>query len=187
MTQAQTSFLDLNPNKYGEKDDVEYEFEMPKGLSEEVVRKISALKKEPAWMLAFRLKALAHFFERQMPKWGADLKNIDFDNITYYLKAKGGNSTKWEDVPANIKKTFEKLGNRVGNRRSLVFDILETAYGRNKIEIGIAQVNDLLLIDACFEFYFETSRLIERWKINHLVAVVRGIVLQMPFRSVYSH
>src|SRR3989338_969191 len=119
MTQEQASFLDLNPNKYNEKDDVEYEFEMPKGLSEEVVRKISALKKEPAWMLAFRLKALAHFFERQMPKWGADLKNIDFDNITYYLKAKGGNSTKWEDVPANIKKTFEKLGIPEAERKFL--------------------------------------------------------------------
>ena len=119
MIQTETSFLDLNPNKYGEKDDVEYEFEMPKGLSEEVVRKISALKKEPAWMLAFRLKALAHFFSRPMPKWGADLENIDFNNITYYLKAKAGNSTKWEDVPDNIKKTFEKLGIPEAERKFL--------------------------------------------------------------------
>ncbi len=119
MKQAQASFLDLDPNKYNEKDKVEYEFEMPKGLSEEVVRKISALKKEPAWMLDIRLKALAHFFERPMPRWGANLKDVDFDNITYYLKAKGGNSTRWEDVPEGIKKTFDRLGIPEAERKFL--------------------------------------------------------------------
>ncbi len=116
---TETTFLDLDPNKYGEKDNVEYEVELPKGLSEEVVRKISALKNEPRWMLDFRLKALAHFFERPMPKWGADLRTVDFDNITYYLKAKAGNSTKWEDVPENIKKTFDRLGIPEAERKFL--------------------------------------------------------------------
>src|SRR3990170_5902652 len=97
----QTSFLYINPEKY-EKDDVEYEIELPKGLSEEVVRTISKLKKEPEWMLNLRLEALKHFFERPMPTWGADLRDIKFDEIVYYAKPKAQNATKWEDVPENI-------------------------------------------------------------------------------------
>jgi len=116
---SETSFLDLDPNKYNTKDDVEYDVELPNGLSEDIVRKISALKGEPKWMLDTRLKALAHFFSRPMPKWGADLQNIDFDAITYYRRAKAGNSTKWEDVPENIKKTFERLGIPEAERKFL--------------------------------------------------------------------
>ncbi len=119
MTEAVTSFLDINPNKYGEKDEVEYDIELSKGLSEEVVRKISALKNEPVWMLDSRLKGLAHFFGRPMPKWGADLKDVDFDAITYYVRPKAKNSADWENVPEKIKKTFEKLGIPEAERKFL--------------------------------------------------------------------
>jgi len=114
----QTSFLDINPEKY-EKDDVEYEIELPKGLSEEVVRTISKLKKEPEWMLNCRLEALKHFFGRPMPTWGADLSKIDFNSITYYAMPKAGNESSWEKVPDNIKKTYEKLGIPEAERKFL--------------------------------------------------------------------
>jgi len=115
---SETSFLDINPSK-SEQSDVEYEIELPKGLSEEVVRTISKLKKEPEWMLNQRLAALKHFFERPMPTWGADLSKIDFNSITYYIKPKAGNEDSWEKVPDSIKKTYEKLGIPEAERKFL--------------------------------------------------------------------
>ena len=119
MPEAQTSFLDINPNKYSEVTEADYEIELPKGLSEEVVRKISTLKSEPAWMLDLRLKAFRHFQQRQMPAWGANLSSVNFDEITYYKSARAKNATNWEDVPENIKKTFEKLGIPEAERKFL--------------------------------------------------------------------
>jgi Fe-S cluster assembly protein SufB len=88
----------------------EYEVVLNKGLSEETVRKISQLKNEPQWMLDFRLKGLKAFLERPLPSWGADLKKINFQEIIYYLSASKEASTRWEDVPEKIKKTFDRLG-----------------------------------------------------------------------------
>src|SRR3989338_710364 len=109
MTRQKTSFLDIDTEKYREKDDVK-EFRLPNGLSEAVVRKISEIKKEPEWMLNIRLKALAHFLKRTMPVWGADLSVVSFDDIAYYVSPNAKTSTDWKDVPENIKKTFDKLG-----------------------------------------------------------------------------
>ncbi|HLC67660.1 MAG TPA: Fe-S cluster assembly protein SufB [archaeon] len=81
-----------------------------KGISEDVVREISALKGEPEWMLQFRLKALKIFLSKPMPKWGPDLGDIDFEKITYYLSASKKKATNWEDVPEGIKNTFDRLG-----------------------------------------------------------------------------
>ncbi|MFN2568418.1 MAG: Fe-S cluster assembly protein SufB [Candidatus Dormibacteria bacterium] len=96
--------------KYGFHDIDVSVFRTEKGLSPEVVAAISDHKGEPEWMLAFRLKALAHFFKRPMPSWGADLSGIDFDNIYYYVKPAEETSRSWDDVPASIKETFDKLG-----------------------------------------------------------------------------
>jgi Fe-S cluster assembly protein SufB len=85
-------------------------FRTEKGLSEEVVRAISAHKSEPEWMLAYRLKALKHFQERPMPTWGADLSGIDFDDIYYYVKPMDEQGRTWDEVPESIKNTFDKLG-----------------------------------------------------------------------------
>ncbi len=90
-----------------------------KGLTEDVVRSLSARKGEPAWMLDFRLKALATFRAKTMPTWGADLSHIDFDNITYYLKPSDNNARTWDDVPDHIKKTFDRLGIPEAERKFL--------------------------------------------------------------------
>ena len=96
-----------------------YEVVLEKGLSEEVVRKISGMKKAPQWMLEFRLKALKAFNEKPMPEWGADLSGIDFKGIIYYMKASQENKGKWEDVPEDVKKTFERLGIPEAERKFL--------------------------------------------------------------------
>jgi Fe-S cluster assembly protein SufB len=81
-----------------------------RGLSEDVVREISALKNEPEWMLENRLKALKLFGRKPMPNWGADLSGIDFDNIKYFVRATDKQVTSWDDLPVDIKDTYDKLG-----------------------------------------------------------------------------
>lgn len=82
----------------------------PKGLNEDVVREISKMKKEPAWMLKKRLDAYKHFLTLPMPKWGADLSGINFDDIHYYVKPTDKQGKSWDDVPDDVKKTFDRLG-----------------------------------------------------------------------------
>ncbi|SDU80768.1 Fe-S cluster assembly protein SufB [Arcanobacterium phocae] len=81
-----------------------------RGLNEDVVREISARKGEPLWMLKKRIKALKLFERRPMPQWGADLSGIDFDSIKYYVKSTEGQADTWEDLPEEIKNTYDKLG-----------------------------------------------------------------------------
>jgi Fe-S cluster assembly protein SufB len=85
-------------------------FKARKGLDREVVEQISTMKDEPEWMLEFRLKALEHFNQRPMPTWGGDLSNLDLDNIYFYAKPSDGEGQSWDDVPDNIKDTFDRLG-----------------------------------------------------------------------------
>lgn len=94
----------------GHSDIVEYSYMAEKGLSEELVRSISAMKKEPEWMLEIRLSALKKYLEMPMPTWGGDLSPIDFEDIRYYIKPKTQDAKSWKDVPEAIKNTFEKIG-----------------------------------------------------------------------------
>ncbi len=97
-------------SKYGFKEPDESVYKTKKGLSEEIVREISKIKKEPKWMLKFRLDALEHFFSRPVPTWGADLSKINFNDITYYIKPTERQAPSWDDLPKGMKRTFEKLG-----------------------------------------------------------------------------
>ena len=96
--------------KFGWHDELKAAFKSERGLSEDGVRQISAMKDEPEWMLKFRLKALRHFNSRPMPNWGADLSEIDFSNIFYYLKPQAEQGKSWDDIPTDIKNTFDRLG-----------------------------------------------------------------------------
>ncbi len=96
--------------KYGFKDPEKFVFKTAKGLSEDTVRQISKVKGEPEWMLDFRLKALKIFLSKPMPEWGGNLKDIDFDKYTYFFNPTDKTAHNWEDVPADIKKTFDRLG-----------------------------------------------------------------------------
>ncbi len=85
-------------------------FKLKQGLNEEVIRKISAHKGEPDWMLDFRLKAYRIFKNKAMPDWGADLSEIDFDSISYYIVPLKGKASDWDQIPDEIKNTYQKLG-----------------------------------------------------------------------------
>jgi Fe-S cluster assembly protein SufB len=91
-----------------------------RGLSEDVVRNISGLKNEPEWMLATRLKALQIFEKKPMPTFGADLSGIHFDNIKYFVRSTERQATTWEELPAEIKETYERLGIPEAERSRLV-------------------------------------------------------------------
>jgi len=116
----ETDFLDkLGDYQYGFSDPDTFVFKSQRGLNEEVVRQISTMKGEPQWMLDFRLKALAHFRLRAIPTWGADLSKLDLDNIFYYVRPAEAEGKTWDDVPDNIKKTFDKLGVPEAERKFL--------------------------------------------------------------------
>ena len=106
-----TESLDVDYSKYDFKDSTEmYVHLSKKGLSKETVIEISKMKKEPQWMLDFRLRSYEIFMQKPMPTWGGDLSTIDFQNIYYYAKASDKTEKNWDDVPDNVKKTFDKLG-----------------------------------------------------------------------------
>ncbi len=107
----ETDFLNkLDDYKFGFSDPDTSVFRSRKGLDEDVVRQISAMKEEPEWMLKFRLKALNHYQQRPIPTWGADLSDLDLDEIYYYVKPTEKEGRHWDDVPETIKNTFDKLG-----------------------------------------------------------------------------
>jgi Fe-S cluster assembly protein SufB len=91
-----------------------------RGLSEAVVRDISALKNEPEWMLNFRLKGLRLFDKKPMPNWGSDLSGIDFDNIKYFVRSSEKQATTWDELPADIKNTYDKLGIPEAEKQRLI-------------------------------------------------------------------
>ena len=106
-----TENLDMDYSKYDFKDSTEmYVHLSKKGLTKDTVREISLMKEEPEWMLDFRLRAYDVFMKKPMPQWGGYLNKIDFQNIYYYAKASEKTEKNWDDVPDDVKNTFDKLG-----------------------------------------------------------------------------
>jgi Fe-S cluster assembly protein SufB len=108
---SQVNVNDEYTEKYGFHEAENNFFKSEKGLNETVVRQISAMKGEPEWMLDFRLRSLEAFNAKPMPNWGSEvLHQIDFNNIFYYIKPTEGQSKTWEDLPSEIKNTYDRLG-----------------------------------------------------------------------------
>ena len=106
-----TENIDMDYSKYDFKDSTEmYVHLSKKGLTKDTVREISKLKDEPDWMLDFRLRSYDVFMKKPMPQWGGDLNKIDFQNIYFYAKASEKTEKNWDDVPEDVKNTFDKLG-----------------------------------------------------------------------------
>ncbi|MGB3100270.1 MAG: Fe-S cluster assembly protein SufB, partial [Psychrobacillus psychrotolerans] len=101
---------EIGDYKYGFHDKDVSIFRSKRGLTKEIVEEISRMKSEPQWMLDYRLKALEIFYSKPMPQWGGDLGSLNFDEITYYVKPSEQTETSWDEVPEEIKATFDKLG-----------------------------------------------------------------------------
>ena len=101
---------EIEDYKYGFRDEHKSIFQSGKGLTPEIVRTISEMKNEPEWMLEFRLKSLEQFNKMPMPRWGGNMDDLDFNDIQYYVKPSERQGKTWEEVPTEIKETFDKLG-----------------------------------------------------------------------------
>jgi Fe-S cluster assembly protein SufB len=106
--------------RYGFHDAEHYLYKAPKGLNREIVEMISEFKSEPQWMRDFRMKALAHFLARAQPTWGSPmLAELDYDDIRYFVRASETPSRSWDDVPEDVKRTFDRLGIPEAERKFL--------------------------------------------------------------------
>jgi Fe-S cluster assembly protein SufB len=111
-----------------------------RGLSEAVVRDISAKKNEPEWMLKNRLKGLRLFGKKPMPAWGSDLSGIDFENIKYFVRSTEKQAASWDDLPADIKSTYDKLGIPEAEKQRLVSGVA----AQYESEVVYHQINEEL-------------------------------------------
>ena len=114
-----TKVEDINRNIYDIKNADDYDFKMQKGLNREIVTEISKMKNEPEWMLKIRLDALEMYNKLELPTWGPDLSDLKMDEIATYVRPKSKLNTNWDDVPENIKNTFDKLGIPEAEKKSL--------------------------------------------------------------------
>src|SRR5512139_4048026 len=197
---------DIGEYKYGFHDrDDNYAFKSRKGLDREVVEQISHMKGEPKWMLDFRLKALEHFQKRPMPNWGPDLSGLELDKIFYYVKPTEKSEKSWDDVPDDIKRTFDKLGVPEAERKFLaglgaqyesemVYHSIQEHLERQgvifvSIEDGLRQHPDL------FREYFGKVIPIEDnkfaalnsavWSGGSFVYVPKGVKVDLPLQAYF--
>src|SRR3954465_6479517 len=123
ILREQETLKDINADykeRFGFHDAENSLYKAPKGLTRDTVLHLSKYKNEPEWMLEFRLKALDHFLSRPQPTWGSPmLAEVDYDNIHYFVRASEKASKTWDDVPEDIKNTFDKLGIPEAERKFL--------------------------------------------------------------------
>ncbi|HEV2240345.1 MAG TPA: Fe-S cluster assembly protein SufB, partial [Streptosporangiaceae bacterium] len=110
----------LERYKFGWSDSDEAGASARRGLNEEVVRDISAKKNEPEWMLDLRLKGLRLFDRKPLPTWGSDLSGIDFDHIKYFVRSTEKQAASWDELPADIKNTYDRLGIPEAEKQRLI-------------------------------------------------------------------
>jgi len=191
--------------KYGFRDPETYVFKSSKGLSREIVEKISQMKGEPDWMLEFRLKGLEHFQKRPMPTWGGDLTKLNLDDIYYYVKPSNGEGKSWDDVPDSIKTTFDRLGVPEAERKFLaglgaqyesemVYHSIQDHLAKQGV-IFVSIEDGLRLYPDLFREYFGTVIPIEDnkfaainsavWSGGSFVYVPKGVKVDLPLQAYF--
>ena len=106
-----TKLDEINRNIYDIKNKDDYDFKIKKGLTPEIIEEISKQKNDPEWMKEFRLKALEVYNKLELPTWGPDISELNMDEIATYVRPKTNLNNSWDDVPEDIKNTFDKLRN----------------------------------------------------------------------------
>ena len=189
--------------KYGFKTDAKTVLSSGKGLNEDVIRFISKAKNEPSWMLDIRLKAYQAFLSIDNPNWGPDLSKIDFQDYTYYIKSSEKTEEDWNDVPEEIKDTFDKLGIPEAERKYLAgtstqFES-EVVYHKNLKELEDQGVifcdtdTGLRLYPELFKEYF--AKIVPYtdnkyaalntavWSGGSFIYIPKGVKLEKPVQS----
>lgn len=114
-----TQIEEINRNIYDIKNKDEYDFKIKKGLTPEIINEISNQKNDPDWMREFRQKALEVYGNLELPTWGPDLSELNMDEIATYVRPKSKMTGNWEEVPEDIKNTFDKLRNSRSRKKKL--------------------------------------------------------------------
>jgi len=208
-----TSIEELNPElqgigryEFGWSDKNDVGADAKRGLSEEVVRDISSKKNEPQWMLDLRLKGLKLFDRKPMPKWGGELDGIDFDNIKYFVRSTEKQAASWDDLPADIKNTYDRLGIPEAEKQRLVSGVAaqyesEVVYHKINEEL---EKQGVIFLDTdtalkehpeLFEEYFTTvipvgdnkfSALNSAvWSGGSFIYVPKGVHVEIPLQAYF--
>ena len=114
---SKTKLEEINRNIYDIKNKDNYDFKIAKGLTPDILEEISTQKGDPNWMREFRLKALEVYNNLSLPTWGPDLSELDMNEIATYVRPKTKLNNSWEDVPEDIKNTFDKLRNSESRKK----------------------------------------------------------------------
>ena len=191
--------------QYGFSDQDVSVFKTKKGLNEEIIKEISRQKQEPEWMLNFRLKAYEYFKKCPLPNFGPDLKFIDFNNYTYYIKPSEKSARKWEEVPETIKNTFNKLG--IPEQEAKYFAGVATQYESEMVyhnmlkeveEKGVIFLDTDSALKICPDLFKEYFNSVVDYKDNKFSAlnsavwsggsfiyVPKGVHLEKPLQSYF--
>ncbi|MGO1510536.1 MAG: Fe-S cluster assembly protein SufB, partial [Actinomycetales bacterium] len=205
LTQEET-IASIGQYGYGWHDSDDAGASARRGLNEDVVRDISDKKSEPEWMLKNRLKALRLFDRKPMPQWGADLSGIDFDRIKYFVRSTEKQATSWEDLPEDIKNTYDRLGIPEAEKQRLVAGVAaqyESEVVYHQIREDLEQ-QGVLFLDTdtalkehpeIFQEYFGTvipagdnkfaSLNTAVWSGGSFVYVPKGVHVEIPLQAYF--
>jgi len=207
VTEKMNGFLERMGDDYqfGFKDPENNVFKSGKGLDEEIVRKISAIKEEPKWMLDFRLKAYKHFITRKIPTWGPDLSQLDFSEIYFYVRPSDVEGKSWDDVPDTIKTTFDRLGIPEAEQKYLsgvgaqyesemVYHSIQESLAKQGV-IFLSIENGLRQYPNLFREYFSTVVPIADntfaalnsavWSGGSFVYIPKGVKVELPLQAYF--
>ena len=155
MTQDEAIIASIGSYGYGWHDSDVAGETARRGLSEDVVRNISALKDEPDWMLKMRLKSLRLFEKKPMPTWGSDLSGIDFDNIKYFVRSTEKQATSWDELPEEIKNTYDRLGIPEAEKQRLVSGVAAQYFRINTENMGQFERTLIIADEGSYVHYVE--------------------------------
>ena len=200
-----TKLEEINRNIYDIKNKDEYDFKIKKGLTPEIIKEISKQKKDPEWMKKFRLKALEVYEKLELPTWGPDLSELKMDEIATYVRPKSKMTGNWDEVPEDIKNTFDKLGIPEAEKKSLAGvgaqydsevvyhsmkkELLEQGVIYTDMETAVREYPDLVKSHfmKCVPVYDHKFVALHGavWSGGSFVYVPKGVKVEIPIQSYF--
>ena len=200
-----TKLEEINRNIYDIKNKDEYDFKIKKGLTPEIIKEISKQKNDPEWMKEFRLKALEVYEKLEIPTWGPDLSELNMDEIATYVRPKSKMTGNWDEVPEDIKNTFDKLGIPEAEKKSLAGvgaqydsevvyhsmknELLEQGVIYTDMETAVREYPDLVKAHfmKCVPIYDHKFVALHGavWSGGSFVYVPKGVKVEIPIQSYF--
>ena len=200
-----TKLDEINRNIYDIKNKDEYDFKIKKGLTPEIIKEISKQKNDPEWMKEFRLKALEVYEKLELPTWGPDLSELNMDEIATYVRPKSKMTGNWDEVPDDIKNTFDKLGIPEAEKKSLAGvgaqydsevvyhsmknELLEQGVIYTDMETAVREYPDIVKAHfmKCVPIYDHKFVALHGavWSGGSVVYVPKGVNVEIPIQSYF--